>query len=289
MNNIGRNEAEQARKQIEIEFKLVQAESKKQRQTQGLKPVSAQRIIYGRSETKRAITNVLDVVLYHYKYTSLSELNAVLKLWNVMADRGSEASKMYQSGGLVYSVLDKQGNKIGTPIKASAFYNKPTLSFLEHKFKENESVREQHKSLKVAIEIATLRGHRDLNSFKNELYKKGIDVIIRQSARGNIYGITYVDHKNKTVFNGSDIGKEYSAKALLEKFPAAEQKPAVKQFQKTEPNLTPTGHKSLAGEIKQSSETINLLADLLKTERQDGYLPSQFKKKKKKQSRGVRQ
>jgi len=34
---------------------------------------------YGRSETKRAITNVLEVVLKNSKYSSLPELNAVLQ------------------------------------------------------------------------------------------------------------------------------------------------------------------------------------------------------------------
>ena len=30
-----------------------------------------------------------------------------------------------------------------------------------------------------------------------------------------VYGITYVDHQTKTVFNGSDLGKAYSAKSIL--------------------------------------------------------------------------
>jgi hypothetical protein len=32
-----------------------------------------------------------------------------------------------------------------------------------------------------------------------------------------IYGLTYVDHKTKCVFNGSDLGKHYSAKGLQER------------------------------------------------------------------------
>jgi hypothetical protein len=290
MNNIGKNESEQARKKIEIEFKLIQAESKKQQQIQELKVVSAQRVQYGKSETKRAITNVLDVVLPQYKYTSLAELNAVLKLYNVLADRGSEASKMYESKGLVYRVLDEKGNKIGTPIKASAFYNKPTLCYLEQKFKENVSLREQHKrSLKLAIDIAMHRQHKDVNSFKNELHKKGIDVISRQSAKENIYGMTYVDHKNKTVFNGSDIGKEYSAKALLKRLNVTEQNPAVKKVYKTKLNTSKTKEERLAGEIKTTVENSNVLADLLHPEKQDNYFPHQFKKKKKKkQTKGMR-
>ncbi len=29
-----------------------------------------------------------------------------------------------------------------------------------------------------------------------------------------IFGITYVDHRTKCVFNGSDLGKQYSAKGI---------------------------------------------------------------------------
>jgi hypothetical protein len=62
-----------------------------------------------------------------------SELNAVLRPYNIVADRGKEGSRIYDNNGLVYRVLDEQGNKIGTPIKASDIYNKPTMKFLEQK------------------------------------------------------------------------------------------------------------------------------------------------------------
>ncbi|GEO11791.1 relaxase/mobilization nuclease domain-containing protein [Segetibacter aerophilus] len=283
MNNIGKNQSEQARKKIEIEFKLVQAESKKQQQTQELKAVSAQRIIYGKTETKRAITNVLNVVLPQYKYTSLPELNAVLKLYNVMADRGPETSKMYEGKGLVYRVLDEKGNKIGTPIKASAFYSKPTLPWLEQKFKENDVDRQQFKRrLKTKIDLALLQGGKDLKSFSNELQKQGTHVAVRQNAQGLMYGVTFVDHVNKTVFNGSDIGKEYGAKGLLEKFNSTEQKESVSKGIKHEINDAKTDNKNVAGEIKKSIQNSNLLDELLQPENQDSYLPIQFRKKKRK-------
>lgn len=32
-----------------------------------------------------------------------------------------------------------------------------------------------------------------------------------------VYGMTYVDFKNKVVFNGSDLGKEYGANGVIER------------------------------------------------------------------------
>jgi hypothetical protein len=288
MHNIGRNQSEEARKQIELEYKLVQAQSKKQQQAEELRPVYARRVMYGKSETKRAITNVLDEVLPNYKYTSLPELNAVLKLYNVLADRGAEGSKMHQGKGLVYRVLDEQGNKVGTPIKASAFYNKPTLSSLEQKFKENEAVRQQFKRrLTTKIDWTILVGAKSLASFVDKLRTERIDVLVRQNTEGKIYGMTYVDHANKTVFNGSDIGKEYGAKAILERIEANEQKHTVKLSQNREITFDIKEAKGVAGEMKKSiSDT---WIDLTRSIKQDAYVPWQFrKKKKKKQSRGMR-
>jgi hypothetical protein len=47
--------------------------------------------------------------------------------------------------------------------------------------------------------------------------KEGIYTVFRRSAEGLLYGITYVDHKTKSVFNGSNLGKEFSAKAIQER------------------------------------------------------------------------
>jgi hypothetical protein len=265
----------------------VQAQSKKQQQSRELRAVNAQKVIYGKSETKRAITNVLDTVLPHYKYTSLAELNAVLRLYNVLADRGAEASKMYQSKGLVYRAIDEQGNKIGTPIKASAFYNKPTLPFLEHKFKENEVLRQQFKSkLKTKIDW-TLLGQRSIASFVDKLRAENVDVLVRQNAEGKIYGMTYVDYTNKTVFNGSDIGKEYSAKGIMDRLEASEPRQTFSIAENREITGEIKEVKAVADEIKKSvSDT---WVDLTRTIKQEAYAPWQFKKKKKKkQSRGMR-
>ena len=76
--------------------------------------------------------------LPHYKYTSLAELNAVLKLYNVLADRGGDTSRIYKNGGLVYRVLNEKGAKVGVPIKASSIYNKPTLQMITAKFAQND-------------------------------------------------------------------------------------------------------------------------------------------------------
>ncbi len=75
--NIGRNQSEIARKELEIMFGLAKAQSLKIKEAFELKPVNVQKLIYGKAETKRSITNVLDAVVKNYKYASLAELNAI--------------------------------------------------------------------------------------------------------------------------------------------------------------------------------------------------------------------
>lgn len=216
---LGIRKSEPARKEIEELFGLVKAEGKKNKQDISLQQVSARIVDYGKVESKKAINGVLNMVLNQYKYSSLPELNAVLKQCNIMADRGKEDSKIFQTRGLIYRILDQKGNPIGVPIKSSSFYNKPTLKFLEKKFKSNE-VRSPIDKIRVknAIDIALLRERAmPITELARRLQKEGIDTIFRKSAEGLLYGITYVDHTTKNIFNGCSLGKQYSAKAIEER------------------------------------------------------------------------
>ncbi|SJZ67663.1 Relaxase/Mobilisation nuclease domain-containing protein [Chitinophaga eiseniae] len=241
LHNIGRDKSEPARKAIESRYGLVRAEDQ-QRQHQDILPVNAQKVIYGQVETKRGITNVLDAVLKTYKYSSLPELNAILRLYNVAADRGKEDSRVFQKGGLLYRVLDAQGNKVGVPIKASSIHSKPTLAYLENQFQKNQPLKEGHAGrLKTAIDWA-LAGKKQLSlpQLIAALEKQGIATVRRQSAAGQLYGITFIDHRTRCVFNGSDLGKQYSAVGLQKRCASPDQEgqrpsQAAQQRQNTTP------------------------------------------------------
>jgi hypothetical protein len=231
LHNLARNQSMTAAKEIEKEFNLAVA-TDKQRLAYQLKPINTVKAEYGRFETRRAITNVLDQVLPKYKYTSVAELNAVLKLYNVVADTGSRDSRIARNGGLVYHILNNKGEKLGVPIKASLIYNKPTLTFLQEKFSQNEALRQHHKMhLKNAVDysIKTAPGPLNLDRLESRLREEGVQLVIRQNKEGRIYGITYVDHKSKCVFNGSDLGKPYAAAGLLQRLDRDDQKITQKQ------------------------------------------------------------
>jgi hypothetical protein len=217
--------SEPVRKTIEKEFNLIVAENKKYKPEPGIKPANPEKAKYGHLPTKRAISNVVMAVMNSYKFTSLAEYNAVLKQFNVIADRGREDTEMFRKKGLIYFLLDQKGNKVGVPIKASAFYNKPTLRNIEKKFEANEEKRKPYKrSLTSRIERVFQKYSRFTQStLISELRRNGISLILRENEKGFVYGATFIDHENKAVFNGSDLGRAYTAKSIAERLSSTDQ------------------------------------------------------------------
>lgn len=213
-HNIGRNQSETARIEIELEFGLVKANAKTIIERPVVKSLVAAQVEYGKAETKQSITNVLSGVIEPYNYTSLPELNAVLKQYHVLADPGVEGGRIFTNKGLIYRILDSDGNKTGVPIKASAIFFKPTLAFLEAKFETNRQCREPlKKDLKNSIDAA-LTVSKSLQDFQFKMAAHNVMIVLRRNEQQRLYGITFVDHKNKAVFNGSELAKSYSIAAL---------------------------------------------------------------------------
>ena len=290
-HNIGRNQSEKARKEIEKQFGLINAERQKQLPTLGARPADAQKAIYGKSETKSSISGAVSAVFTHYKFTSLPEFNAALKQFNILADRGGEDGRIYKNHGLIYRILDAEGNKVGVPIKASSIGCKPTLNNLEKKFAVNEFAKEPLKQrTKIAIEDCLQLSPGNMKNFVAALEQKGIYAALRQNAEGRLYGITFVDNQNKCVFNGSDLGKGYSAAAIHSRLVNASvnalTKEGIKNNDSTsgsqqDATLEKTQEKSIWSTLKSEG----LVDILLSTKEQYGNTPSGLLKKKKKKKK----
>jgi len=275
---LGIRKSEPARKEIEEIFGLVKAEGRKQKEQFSLNPINVGRVQYGKAESRKAINAVLNKVLFDYKYSSLPELNAVLNLYNVHADRGSEESRVFKNNGLLYKILDQNSKPIGVPIKASDFYSRPTLKFLEEKFKTNEAEREPWKKyVKNALKMAFFREHIiSPEKLSKILEGESINMILRKSREGQLYGITYVDHKTRCVFNGSSLGKEYSAKGIQESCALN-----ILALERKYQNSISANSENFQ-DLKLKEYVKENLADiLLRGEKINDYVSKQFKQKKK--------
>lgn len=283
-HNIGRSTSETARKDIEREFNLVRAEHGKPSFTQEIGHAKIKAVQYGEKPTKQAIYNVIAPIIRSYAFNSLSELNAILGQYNVVADRGQEGTAMFEKRGLVYSVLNDDGRRVGAPIKASLFAGRPTLSYLEKKFALNKFKKQMHRQSLMEKIDDSFRKHKPKNakSFLSAMEKVDVNTIFRLSPAGQVYGITFVDHQTRTVFNGSDLGKAYSAKSIQEKlglnqieFKAGVNEPIQKLSQKA---IAPIG----ADKMNMGKDNNSGLLETLLQKDVGADLPSPIKRKKKK-------
>ncbi len=289
-HNIGRNQSEKARKEIEQAYGLVRAERQEQIMKPGIKPVDTEKAIYGTSETKRSISNVVSAVFSQYRFSSLPEFNAALKQFNVIADRGNEEGRIYKNRGLVYRILDAQGNKVGVPIKASTIGCKPILDNLEKKFLINESAKESLKQrTKSAVDDCLQTSPASMNNLVAALRQKQIYTVLRRNAEGRLYGITFVDNQNKVVFNGSDLGKGYSAAALQSSLSKEDKNESVTQEKKSGATSNSSNAKMQQKQLDKShdlpAKSDSLLETLMSAKEQYDNVPNSLLQKKRKKKR----
>lgn len=290
-HNIGRNQSEKARKEIEQTYGLVKAERQQQLAKPAIKAVDIEKAIYGKSETKRSISNVVGAVFSQYKFTSLPEFNAALKQFNVIADRGKEEGRIYKNRGLVYRILDANGNKVGVPIKASSISCKPILDNLEKKFTDNETAKETLKPfVKNKLDDCISQSPSTMKELMEHLKQKNIYTLLRQNAEGRLYGITFVDNQNKVVFNGSDLGKGYSAAALQSRLATGNEKSLTQD--ETKGSSSGGSIQKEMVQQKQQEKTIPFttktespLDVLLSTKEQYDNIPNSLLKKKRKKKK----
>lgn len=270
-HNIGRNQSEKTRKQIEKDFNLVKAHEKKTISIQPITLVQAAQI-YGNTETKQAINRVVSTVIQNYLFTSLAELNVVLRKYGVQAEPGTKNSRVQQHKGLNFRMLDANSIPVGVPIKASLLSTKPTLKKLESLFEKNRILKEPLKAvLKKHIEEAISHTPPDLSTLKNILAQKNVDLVLRHASDGSgrIYGITFIDENNRVVFNGNDLGKKYSATHLQNYLQAKVGNQLLSKV--------PTSYTSI-----QPDQSQTLVDILLQPEQEFNYTPGQLLKKKRK-------
>ena len=149
------------------------------------------------------------------------------------------------------------------------------------------------KKLITTIEWSLTRGPKSIDEFIHQLKKDGIQTVLRQNKEGLVYGITFIDFRTKSVFNGSDLGKPYSAANLLRRIEEApinfETSQGRKIFRSESRNLDQSKQLRIeSGNLIGQDKSFNkddLLQLLLKSERNDSRLPYQLLQKKRKKKK----
>jgi hypothetical protein len=214
---IGKYKSNPARKILREKYGLATSQKQAKAQSFDLKPSPAESIQYGKRPTKEAINNVLVNVLGKYKYRSLPELNAVLKLYNLKADPGKPGSKTHRHQGLVYRVLNEQGVGVGVPLRASSFHFNPGLKWLEEKFKSNPQQIDLDVQRRIRSAVGSVIAKRPASwkAFSDALRQEQIAAVPEVNAKGHFNDLSFVDLAGKTVVKTSELGKGYSKDEIL--------------------------------------------------------------------------
>lgn len=179
-----------------------------------------QKVCLEEGNLKKQLASVIKPAVKFYHCPSFKEYRALLSTYNICVEevKGEMYGKPYN--GLVYFATDDKGKKVGNPFKASLFGKAVGYEALQKSFKASkEKLKEKHLAPKTkAIVARALKRSATREDFRGNLHHRGIDVIFRENEEGRLYGVTFIDHNNGCVINGSRLGKELSANAIAEWF-----------------------------------------------------------------------
>ena len=251
-------------RELEKQHGLIPATDKERSQNDKIfRPVD-----YKAGDIKSQIASVVRHLPNYYKFQTLGEYNALLSLFNITTEKVEGELRGKPQQGLLYIPLNNKDERAGHPFKASLFGKDAGLPALELHFAKCKTDLKDHpirQTLKAAVTIALQTTNDELN-FKKQLGEQGINVVVRRNHTGRIYGMTFIDHNSKTIWNGSRLSKELSANTFNDYW-NNNIKPELKEIVQSEPKV------SRSSEAVLPAEEPHQLFDFLKTEKhEDGLI-----------------
>ena len=272
-------------RKLEQEFNLTPADKQDR---QNVLPL--QKVDYSKGNVKRQVSNAVRELAKSYRFQSFGEYRALLSLFNLTAEevKGEHKGKPYN--GLVYSVLNEKGEKVGNPFKSSLFGKSVGCDALYKRMDKEKQTWKMDKATKNRLRadiLKTISDSKKRKNFEKNLLKKGISVVFRENEQGRIYGVTFIDHQSKTVLNGSRLGKEFSANVFHEWF-ANGIKPEVSQKSDTQIQSKEKEYNPFA-DLEKAPETNDVFPGVSLLEMHgDDYEDELFKRKMRKKRRTIK-
>ena len=201
--------------ELEQKYGLHPAEGQKKGEDWQLTPVDNDK-----GNLKKQINNVVKPLLKMYRFQSMGEFRALLSLYNIGVEEVKGEVNGCNYHGILYSALNKDGKKNGTPIKSSVLGKSTGIAAIEKQMQQSGTVIKDKKLKERTRRVvsAAIQRTRTESDFRKELSAQGIDLVLRRNEDNRIYGVTFIDHRNRVVLNGSRLGKDFSANVFNEYF-----------------------------------------------------------------------
>ena len=166
----------------------------------------------GKGNIKEQVSNVVRMVMKHYHFCSLGELNAILSVYNLAVEEVKTEFRGKKYDGLIYVPTDGKGGKISIPINASDIGRGVGYTAVQNRMqKSKQNVKPLLPSVRNKV-LQTMRtSPKTEEELRQRLEEQSLRVFIRKNESGRIYGITFIDDKEGVALNGSRLGKGYAA------------------------------------------------------------------------------
>ena len=166
----------------------------------------------GKENIKEQVVSALRMVLKHYHFCSLGELNAILSAYNLAVEEVKTEFRGKKYDGLVYVPTDDKGGKVSTPINASDIGRGVGYTAVQNRMqKSKQAIKPLVPTIRGKV-LQTMRtSPQTEEELRQRLEEQGLRVVIRKNESGRIYGITFIDDKEGIALNGSRLGKGYAA------------------------------------------------------------------------------
>ena len=166
----------------------------------------------GKGNIKEQVASVVRMVLKHYKFCSLGELNAILSKYNLAVEEVKTEFRGKKYDGLVYVPTDDKGGKISTPINASDIGRGMGYTAVQNRIqKSKQAIKPLIPAMRHRILEVMCSSPQTEKALQQRLEEQGLRVVIRKNESGRIYGITFIDDEVGIALNGSRLGKGYAA------------------------------------------------------------------------------
>ena len=165
-----------------------------------------------RGNIKEQVASALRMVLKHYRFCSLGELNAILSAYNLAVEEVKTEFRGKKYDGLVYVPTDDKGDKVSSPIHASDIGRGVGYTAVQNKMQKSKQAIKPLRSIIRYRVLQTMRtSPKTEEELRQRLEEQSLRVFIRKNESGRIYGITFIDDKEGVALNGSRMGKGYAA------------------------------------------------------------------------------
>ena len=195
------------------------------------------KVNYPEGNVKQQISSVVRSCLRHYKCSSYGELRTLLEAFNVSIEERTGTIDNRNYAGVIYGAMTDDGYGVGTPFKSSTIGKDVGYRALQKYYEKSKYQLKEEGALDRLRQCVrdAMRPHNTRDEFRRLLKADNIDAIFRINPVGRIYGVTFIDHNEGIVANGSVLGKEFSANAFNGLYPAPRESLHIGSEQRQEP------------------------------------------------------